>query len=33
MSRANCFIVVSPDQGSLEAGSVVSVIPFSELRV
>lgn len=33
MSQANCFIVIGPEQESVEAGSWVSVIPFSELRV
>lgn len=31
MSQANCFIVIDRDQGSLDAGSEVEVIPFSGL--
>ncbi|MFZ0486570.1 MAG: hypothetical protein WAL83_06195, partial [Arenicellales bacterium] len=33
MSQANCFIVPPVEQESVEAGSRVPVIPFSEFRV
>nr|VFK24350.1 MAG: molybdopterin molybdochelatase [Candidatus Kentron sp. MB] len=31
MSEANCFLVLSPDQGTVEPGTLVEVQPFSEL--
>jgi len=31
MSRANCFIILSAEQGTVEAGTKVEVQPFSSL--
>ncbi len=32
MSRANCFIILPAEQGTVEAGNMVDVQPFSSLR-